>query len=162
MRCPSCGSDNPDDYQFCSVCGTRLISPFPYSAPIKTYLDRSRKLRNRHIIIVIVGVVVFLALLIYILATVHVMSGTLVINIDPSIDRAVHYRMYMWDQLEQEGELVANGSVGYAYTISWMIYANDPSVNVNVMLTTDDWQGANQTQWVTMGLGAKKYMTFTD
>ena len=126
------------------------------------YIERSRKRRGIHIIMAIMGVLAFLAILIYILATVYVLGGTLVVTIDPAVDREVHYKLYMWDRLDQEGNISANGTLVYTYTISWKVWANDPAVNVNVMLTTDDWQGSNQTQWVTMSLGAKKYMTFTD
>jgi len=160
MKCPSCGSENLEEYQFCSVCGTQLVHPAPYAAPIPTYIERSRKRRNMHIVMAIVGVVAILAVLVYVFATMYVMGGTLVITIDPAVDREVHYKMYVWDRLEQEGNISANGSMVYTYSITWKVWVSDPQVNVNVMMSSDDWQGANQTQWVTMGLGARKYVTF--
>lgn len=162
MKCPVCGSDNQDDFEFCSTCGNRLIRTSQFSKPIETYLDRSRKRRSMHIVMAIVGVVVLLAMLVYIFAMVYVMGGTLVITIDPVVDKEVHYKLYIWDRLEREGNLSADGIVVLTYDITWKIWANDTSVNVNVMLTADDWQGSNQTQWVTMSLGARKYLTFSD
>lgn len=44
MQCPSCKTANPDEYNYCLVCGARLAGAAPTSAPIVGRIRRPRKL----------------------------------------------------------------------------------------------------------------------